>query len=216
MQQNRLETARWPRNLVPFQKSGLSPKITQFSVAMEGATFKLPLEMKCDLCQEKATVFYTQVIDGKLKKSCLCEACAEAEGVTSPDGLLMPGEVFGEKELSPTPLDLMEVSNEKETECPNCGFTLESLKRVGRLGCSKCYEVFGDEIDQRLPTLHKGVSHTGYVPEGLVKLHELKSELEKLNARLDEAISGEQYEEAACLRDEINALKKEEEGLVNP
>jgi protein arginine kinase activator len=170
--------------------------------------------MKCDLCQEKATVFYTQVIDGKLKKSCLCETCAEAEGVTSPDGLLMPGELFGEKKLPPSPLDLLEEAKEQPTECPNCGFTLESLKRVGRLGCSKCYETFADEIEQRLPSLHKGVSHTGYFPEGLVKLHELKSELEELNARLDEAIAEENYEEAASLRDKIRALKQKEEGLV--
>ena len=124
------------------------------------------------------------------------------------------GELFGEKTLPPSPLDLLEAETDQATECPTCGFTMESLKRVGRLGCSKCYDTFGDEIAQRLPSLHKGISHTGYFPAGLVKLHRLKSELEELSIRLDEAIEEERYEEAASLRDEIQELKKEEEGLI--
>ena len=47
-----------------------------------------------------------------------------------------------------------------------------------------------------------------------MKLHRLKSELEELGNRLDEAIEEERYEEAASLRDEIQELKKEEEGLI--
>ena len=51
--------------------------------------------MKCDSCQEKATVFYTQVTEGKLKKFVLCEACAKKKGITNVDDLLMGNDLLG-------------------------------------------------------------------------------------------------------------------------
>ena len=38
------------------------------------------MSMKCDSCEEKATVFYTQIAEGKLKKFVLCESCAQEKG----------------------------------------------------------------------------------------------------------------------------------------
>lgn len=180
---------------------------------MRGATFNVPPTMKCDSCQDKATVFYTQVTGGELKKYSLCEACAESQGITSPEGLLMPAELFGGKPLPASPLDLLQAAKQA-SECPACGFTLENFQRVGRLGCPKCYQTFSHEIARRLPSLHKGVTHTGYFPEGLVRLHQLKTRLKDLHAQLDEAVGEERYEEAASLRDQINELEEQEKGLA--
>ena len=33
--------------------------------------------MQCDFCDKKATVFLTQLVEGEMKKMCLCEECAE-------------------------------------------------------------------------------------------------------------------------------------------
>ena len=45
--------------------------------------------MKCDVCEEKATIFFTQLIQGKKKKVNLCQSCADEKGVTDPTGFAL-------------------------------------------------------------------------------------------------------------------------------
>ena len=54
--------------------------------------------------------------------------------------------------------------------------------------------------------MHKGLSHIGKVPEGLMETHFRNQRLEELRARLEQAIASESYEDAADLRDEIRTL----------
>ena len=54
--------------------------------------------------------------------------------------------------------------------------------------------------------MHKGTSHIGKVPEGLMALHFRHLRIEELRSRLDQAIASESYEEAAGIRDEIRNL----------
>ena len=42
--------------------------------------------LKCDLCGKPATVHLTQIVNSKMHKVDLCEACAQAKGVTDPGG----------------------------------------------------------------------------------------------------------------------------------
>ena len=42
--------------------------------------------LKCDLCAKPATVHLTQIVNNKIHKVDLCEACAQAKGVTDPSG----------------------------------------------------------------------------------------------------------------------------------
>lgn len=165
--------------------------------------------MKCDSCEEKATVFYTQVTEGKLKKFTLCESCAKAKGITDPNGLLM-----AEEALKPMVIG----GPEPETfptqglgECQSCGFTITDLQKVGRLGCPDCYVAFAPEIGQRLPSMHKGSVHTGYIPVGLARKKKFEQEVDELESKLKVAITSEHYEEAARLRDELENLKSREE-----
>lgn len=172
--------------------------------------------MKCDSCDEKATVFYTQVTDGKLKKFVLCEKCAAEQGITNPDGMVMPSELLTGSDLPQSPLDLFEPEADSGvSECPDCGFTLEDFKRVGRLGCGGCYGAFKQEISRRLPSLHKGTSHTGYFPAEIAKLHAWQTEITDLTAQLENAVLVEDYEKAAKLRDKINELESQGKGLAS-
>lgn len=150
-------------------------------------------------------MFYTQVADGKLKKFVLCETCAEAKGITNPEGLLMAEELLAPSQAAGglsaiEPLESLE-------KCPSCGFTLVDLQKVGRLGCPDCYRAFAGEIARRLPSMHKGQVHAGYMPAGLVKQQALKVELSDLEAELETAINDENFEEAAKLRDRISELE---------
>ena len=51
--------------------------------------------MKCDYCDSKATVFLTQLVEGQMKKVCLCEPCAKERGVTDPTGFSMADMLLG-------------------------------------------------------------------------------------------------------------------------
>jgi protein arginine kinase activator len=159
--------------------------------------------MKCDSCQEKATVFYTQVADGKLKKFVLCEACAQAKGITNPEGLLMAEELLG---AAPQKTGSTELGPfEPQDKCDGCGFTLEDFRKVGRLGCPDCYRTFAQEINQRLPTMHKG--H--------IKQQALRHELSNLTRKLETAVLEENYEVAAKIRDCIEELEKGEKAILS-
>jgi protein arginine kinase activator len=54
--------------------------------------------------------------------------------------------------------------------------------------------------------MHKGATHIGKVPEGLMANQIRTQRLEELRSRLDQAIAAESYEEAAGIRDEIRTL----------
>ena len=164
--------------------------------------------MKCDFCEKKATVFLTQLVEGQMKKVCLCDSCAKERGVTDPTGFSLADLLLGGLPGGPgtvashTPLGVP--GNGKQ--CATCTFTLDDLKRVRRFGCSDCYATFGDEVAQMIRGMHKGISHVGKVPEGLMAIQFRHQRIEELRSRLDQAIASESYEEAAGIRDEIRNL----------
>jgi protein arginine kinase activator len=162
--------------------------------------------MKCDFCDKKATVFLTQLVEGQMKKVCLCDPCAKERGVTDPTGfsladLLLGGIPAGKGSITPVK------TGSGGRKCPTCGFTLEDLRRVRRFGCSDCYTTFGEEVGQMVRGMHKGTSHIGKVPAGLMAMQVLHQRLEELRTRLDQAVSSESYEEAAGIRDEIRNIE---------
>ena len=93
--------------------------------------------MQCDVCQQKeATVFLTQIV---------CEACSKEKGVNDPTGFALADLLLGmgaaqDIERSPNGIT-----------CPVCGFTQADFKKTGRLGCSACYDVFGDSLESIVP-----------------------------------------------------------------
>ena len=162
--------------------------------------------MQCDLCDKKATVFLTQLVEGEMKKMCLCEACSEEKGVTDPTGFSLADSVLGGGSVTETG-QILNVSEDEGEPCPVCGFTFNKFQQVGRLGCSECYQTFEDHISQRLKGMHKGTVHVGRVPEGLLEAHARQQRLDQLRDRLEQAIAFENYEEAAGLRDEIQEIE---------
>ena len=54
--------------------------------------------------------------------------------------------------------------------------------------------------------MHKGTSHAGRVPEGMLQAFKERQELEQLQENLDAAVSSEDYEKAAALRDEMSKI----------
>ena len=175
--------------------------------------------MQCDYCDSKATVFFTQIIDGVSKKSCLCEKCAIENGVTDPEGFLLDdippvsassqsasaadGKTFGETHIAAVQPSAKVAADQL---CPGCGFAFDDLKQIGRLGCSQCYQFFREEIKVNLGVMHKDINHVGRVPEGMLEVFEYRKQLEELKQKMETAITEENYEKAAALRDEMQQL----------
>lgn len=164
--------------------------------------------MKCDVCQgQEATVFFSQLIEGKLKKVNLCKDCAEEKGVTDPTGFALADMLQGmgqesvtEKRVAPG-----------ERVCDECGFTQSDFKKTGRFGCSHCYEVFSEGLENLLEAMHKRTQHAGKVPRRFHASMAHRERLGELRGQLDAAVESEDYEQAARLRDAISRLEREEE-----
>jgi protein arginine kinase activator len=191
-----------------LDRSGEFPEYKDFSCRLDPNAVLDCNQMKCDFCEAKPTVFLTQLVEGQMKKVCLCDQCAKERGVTDPTGFsladLLLGGLPGAPGTSP-PVQVVPAGLGGK-RCPSCGFTLDDLRRVRRFGCAECYGVFRDELTPMLKGLHKGTTHVGKVPEGLVAMQFRHHRLEELRARLDQAIHAENYEEAAGIRDEIRTL----------
>ncbi|MAS94563.1 MAG: excinuclease ABC subunit B [Verrucomicrobiales bacterium] len=178
--------------------------------------------MNCDVCQtEKATIFFSQMVEGKLQKVNLCKSCADEKGVTDPTGYELANMLAGMgKESEP---EKPASSDTDELTCDSCGFTQTDFKKTGRFGCANCYYVFDDGLDSLLEAMHKHTQHKGKVPASFPNLPEAepvetpsaemeKSPLDKLSElkeSLSKSVEDEDYEEAARIRDEISQLESQ-------
>src|SRR5476651_1102120 len=112
--------------------------------------------MICEICQtENATVHLTQIISGKMQKIDLCEKCAKEKGVADPTGFSLADMLLGLGAAE----QMKGTSATTDLVCPQCGFTQPDFKKTGRLGCSVCYETFGEGLSAILKDMHKGTSH---------------------------------------------------------
>ena len=158
--------------------------------------------MNCDVCKaNQATVFLTQIVDGKMQKVNLCESCSKEKGVTDPTGFALADLLLG-----------LGAAQEMERgggvqKCPACGFSQADFKKTGRLGCGACYETFGEGLASLLKGMHKGSAHVGKVPARAVRSIERESQMKTLQRDLRKAVAAEDYESAAKIRDHIKQIE---------
>jgi Uncharacterized protein with conserved CXXC pairs len=162
--------------------------------------------LKCDLCGKPATVHLTQIVNAKMHKVDLCEACAQAKGVTDPGGFSL-ADLLLKASLNPESAAGAEAS--AGAACPACGFTPSDFKKHGRFGCPRCYQTFAGMVAPMLENMHKGVRHAGKVPEKALRRRSLAERVSELEAGLAQAVKEERYEDAARLRDELARARQE-------
>jgi len=169
-------------------------------------------EMLCDKCKQRpAKVHMTQIINGDKTETNLCEVCAQEENNMGfgfqPKWMLQ--NIFAD--LFNQPLEgnqALKINKQvKPVECDGCGFTDIQFSRVGKLGCPKCYEVFENKLDPVLRRVHGNPQHTGKIPKRTGGALGIRKEIEELKRRLQEAVSREEYEIAAEIRDKIRSLE---------
>ena len=143
----------------------------------------------------------TQIVGGKMQKVNLCEACSKEKGVNDPTGFALADLLLGMGAAQD-----IERSSSGVT-CPVCGFTQADFKKTGRLGCSACYDVFGESLEAMLKNMHKGSEHVGKAPASLIRTRELDAQIRDLQSSLERAVADEEYEKAADLRDQIRRIE---------
>ena len=166
--------------------------------------------MLCEEChKEPATVYVTRIVNDHKTEQYLCNRCAREKGEIA--GSMEPGFAFHNILAGLFDPDAGLVTGAPRrvaARCPGCGLSLADFRRLGKLGCSRCYAEFERELEPLLKRIHRSVEHTGKRPLAARDArHDLRREVERLRARLAEAVAAEAYEEAARLRDEIRRLE---------
>ena len=129
---------------------------------------------------------------------------AKEKGVDDPAGFSLADLLLG---LGAS--QQMEDSDSASTKCPQCEFSQADFKKTGRLGCAECYDHFEEGVEGMLKTMHKGTRHKGKAPAIWKKMKDYVDQLHELEIMLDKAISKENYENAAEIRDKITSIKEE-------
>jgi protein arginine kinase activator len=160
--------------------------------------------MKCQKCQNTATLHITEVLsENQFEELHLCEQCAhkylyETQAKSnSPKGAL--AEHLSEVESTPMLA---------QQECPMCGLTFADFRNSGRLGCPNDYQEFKEELMPLLENIHGETKHIGKTPRRLPQTKQTQTELMHLRNKLKQAVTREDYEEAAKIRDRIRQLEE--------
>jgi protein arginine kinase activator len=159
-----------------------------------------PLE--CCECRKETCIRFVQVTLDQMNEYTVCRDC--------PMITKWCGFVESSKESSQL------VQGAGDICCGHCGTTMENVLVGSPLGCADCYDVFADVLcTQILKIPFSNVIHCGRGP-GESAIFNPTLRLYALNEALQETLSREEYEEAARIRDEINALIQTNDPVQDP
>lgn len=170
--------------------------------------------MLCDECrQREATVHLTKIVNNEKTEAHLCDECARQR---SDQFLIEPSFTFHNilsGLFEPETVGLASGSRRvvQRMRCENCGLSFADFRRLGHLGCSRCYDQFGQQLEPVLRRIHGATRHVGKVPKRAATGLRLRRDLRRLEEELQEAIAKEEYERAAQLRDRIRQLREQAE-----
>ena len=170
--------------------------------------------MLCQKCKtNQDNTHIKQIINGKLTEMDLCSECAAKMGFkTSIDPFPNIADMMSSFLGMPSMNALA-----KEVKCEGCGATFSQISKSGKVGCAKCYDTFYERLLPSIKRIHGNTVHTGKrlrtarLESGQaakdIPVKAEKTELETLQTQLQEAIKTQAFEQAAALRDRINAIK---------
>lgn len=186
--------------------------------------------MLCEKCKKnQATFHYTEVVNGVKNEHHLCNECAANTDISYYSSVF-DNDQFG-KLLSGILGSTNFLTGEKEkdpacnVQCPNCKMTYGDFIKTSAFGCSECYDVFGPLIADKIKKIQGSDTHVGKRPmlysrnetttatQEITELKEedIRKEIDFLSKKLKEAVSVEDFEEAARLRDVIAELRRKDD-----
>ncbi|MCT8976541.1 UvrB/UvrC motif-containing protein [Clostridium sp. CX1] len=171
--------------------------------------------MLCEVCKKNdANVHITKIVNGTKHEFSLCEKCAKEKGEFNFSSQIDLSSPFTFQNILSGIMDYIGPNNQTENtfdiSCSNCGNTYSEFKRTGLLGCSECYKSFASTLKPIIRRVQGNWEHTGKLPrkagESIIK----RKKLIELKENLQNAITNEEYEKAAQIRDEIRSMQEKE------
>ena len=166
--------------------------------------------MLCEDCGKKeATIEYKDMKGDEKVVLKLCIDCAKKRGFVNfvaDSSISVSNFVAGF-------IQKIEAESAKplpKIKCPGCGLTYGAFRKHGRLGCSRCYETFFDNLKDLLRKIHGSNDHVGKVPRSAKEMFLARRELKRLHREMKKAVEREEFEKAADLRDRIRKLDLKE------
>lgn len=164
--------------------------------------------MVCQECNKRpATLYLTKIINGEKTETHMCEACAREKGEMipgSPGGFSIHNLLSGLLNFEP---NSSAAQATQQIRCNNCGLTYNQFSKLGRFGCSSCYDQFSERLDPLFKRVHGNNVHVGKIPKRTGGMIQYKREIDKLKHEMQVHIGNEEFEQAARIRDQIRSLE---------
>ncbi len=160
--------------------------------------------MKCDICRIRtAVIFVQQVSRDSSVELHLCEQCARERGFSTTENKIdiSLGGLFSDV------LDKKNTNGDAANACPNCGCTMDDIKKHRKTGCPECYHHFRAEIIALLRQDGVEYAYTGPLP-GKKSGEGNSPTPDQLKRELHRAIERENYELAAYYRDRLKTMEQ--------
>jgi protein arginine kinase activator len=159
--------------------------------------------MKCDLCNKPAVVHEVQITNGVKRELHLCLEHAAQQGFASLSPLTM--------QAVSTRVGSAAVQSPR---CPECDMTFAQIQQGPHLGCPTCFDVFDTAVAQLIEEAQfGGRRHVGRRPAGAQTDLAARHESQRLMRELEAAVSAEQYERAAEIRDQLARRSRQDSGI---
>ena len=194
--------------------------------------------MLCGNCgKREVEVLIKQVVNNEVQDINLCRVCAEELGFLSSQ---LPSITisFSLREMDePQRKKIVRLQSKHDDEkfdgivCQECGMIYGEYRKGGILGCPECYQAFRFPLGAKLQRIQGAESHwdgTSKMFSDIMVLdeeailaeqdlrytkEERDASIRRLHVEIDDAVSREEYERAAKLRDLLKPLLEDEEPI---
>lgn len=191
--------------------------------------------MLCGNCgKREVEVLVKQVVNNEVQDINLCRVCAEELGFLSSQ---LPSITisFSLHEVDePQRKKIVRLQSRRDDEkfdgivCPECGMMYGEYRNGGILGCPECYQAFRFPLGAKLQRIQGAESHwngTSKMFSDIAVLddeaisgeqdlrytkEEREASIKRLYEEIEDAVSREEYERAAKLRDLLRPLLEDE------
>lgn len=159
------------------------------------------MERTCDCCPNPAVVHEIVVNNGMKSEVHLCAEHAQERGFVLPTAQ-GPALIVGKL------LDAARAAAPRAPKgCASCGLTLAQVRESGLVGCPACYRSFEQELGAIIERAQAGATvHVGRHPAHAANLVDRAALRNRLARELREAVSREEFERAARLRDRLSEI----------
>lgn len=156
--------------------------------------------MLCEKCKKNnATVKIVKNYNGNITEKHLCQTCAGNDDFSFSE--FSNGSILNDLFGMFTPVITSDFI------CDRCHTSYKEFKETGKFGCEDCFKKFESYLEPLFKNIHTSSSHTGKIPKRCGEDLKIKKKKSELKLKLQKAISEENYEEAARIRDELREME---------